>query len=77
MDLTGQGSDMRFDISMAAPRSGTVHPMDGMIREEDDEDIFPPLRVVNAFYQQGWQDVNMTVGNWENDFLDQVSNLDG
>jgi len=81
MDIVGHGSDMRFEMSAAASGSGTVRPIDEMVREEDDEDIFPPLRGVNAFWQQEtvWQDVNMTIGNWEKDFLDQqfVSALDG
>jgi hypothetical protein len=81
MDMLGHGSDMRLDVSTVASGSGTVHPTDEMVRDEDDEDISQPLRAVNAFWQQAaiWQDVNMTVGNWEKDFLDQqfVSNLDG
>jgi hypothetical protein len=77
-------SGFELPVGSAAPSgSGTVHPLDEIAREEEDDDLLLPLRAINdpgPFWGHAmvpWPEVSMPAGNWDRDFMHHsfISNL--
>lgn len=75
------GAELPLESSAAPSGSGTVHPLDEMARQqEDDDDLLAPLRAINnpGFWNHGmvpWPELSMPAGPWDNQ-QSFISNFD-
>jgi hypothetical protein len=84
VNANGSGFELPLSSSAAPSGSGTVHPLDEIAREEEDDDLLLPLRAINdpgPFWGHAmvpWPEVSMPALNWDRDFMHHpfISNLE-